>query len=392
MDRARRGIRLALFVCTLAAARSSGAVDITNRWVLAFDPPRYLLQQCVLDIQQVGTSFDASGSCTQSSMMFSGTVDTATGAFTGTGWLAPGPSDCAIAGSLSPSGTTLEATVTCAGESVSFTAGLCQNGNLDAGEDCDTGFFGYVCCTSSCTVEPDGTPCTTGSGCQTEEACSTGACVGAPRPSGAACDVDGDRCTEDSCDGGGACVAGPCSACCRELPGACVFDANCTRPTERSSLFSLTTTSGTRSDRLTWRLLHLADTPKDEFGDPTADTDVAICPYYVNELHGPTLLASFHAPAGDICGPRACWKRTRSGFRYRDRDARSDGLASILLKAGNGGAARIVAKGRGPSLPDWPGLPHPPLGVLLRSGASCWGAEYLIVDEQPGAVEAAEGQ
>jgi hypothetical protein len=376
----------------LAAADSSEAVDITNRWVLAFDPPRVGLQQCVLDVQQVGTSFEASGSCYQSGMMFSGTVDTATGAFTGTGWLAPGPSDCTISGSPSPSGTTLAGAIECFGESLSFTAGLCQNGDVDPGEDCDTGFFGFLCCTPSCTTEPDGTACTTGSGCQTGEACSSGACVGTPRPQGDPCDIDFDRCTEDGCDGNGACVAGPCSSCCRELPGACVFDANCTRPLERSSVFSLTTASGTASDRLTWRLKSLADTAADEFGDPTTDTDVAICPYYVNELHGPTLLAAFHAPAGGTCGQRACWKRRRSGFGYRDRDARSDGLFSIRLKAGTGGAARIVAKGRGPNLPDWPGMPHPPLGVLLRSGANCWGAEYLTVDEQPGAIEAAEGQ
>jgi len=131
-----------------------------------------------------------------------------------------------------------------------------------------------------------------------------------------------------------------------------------------------------------------------EFGDPTVSTDVAICPYYQNELYGPTLLAAFRAPAGSICGSRACWRSSRTGFRYRDRRARFDGLTSIVLKAGDGGIARIVARGRSANLPYWPGLPHPPLGVLLRAGASCWRAEYQspFIDEQPGAIEATDGQ
>ena len=282
----------------------------------------------------------------------------------------------------------------CAGEVANFTGSLCRNGNLDAGEACDTGFATYTCCTPACTIEADDTPCTNASGCQTSEACSSGTCIGVPRPTGTACDLDRDLCTEDTCDGSGGCAAGPCSPCCRDAGGTCFFDAICTHPTQASSSFSLATSSPTGSDRLKWRLLSLADTAAEEFGDPTATTDVAICPYFYDEFYGPTLLASFRAPGGSTCGSRPCWKRSRTGFRYRDPKGRSDGLTSIMLKAGDGRAARIVAKGRGASLPDWPGLPYPPLGVILRAGASCWGAEwwYLNIVEQPGAIDATDGQ
>jgi hypothetical protein len=166
----------------------------------------------------------------------------------------------------------------------------------------------------------------------------------------------------------------------------------CARPTEPSGSFELRTLSSTRKDRLGWKLTDLPDTEVDDFGDPTMSTDVAVCPFYRDEIHGATLLTSFRAPAASTCGTRPCWKRLRTGFKYRDGQAASDGLSSVALKAGTAGSARIIAKGRGPNLPDWPGLPHPPLGVLLRAGARCWVADYLDIVDRPGAIEARDGQ
>jgi hypothetical protein len=334
-------------------------------------------------------------------MHFSGTIDPTTGDFAGDGSIIafllgfpPVNFSCTIAGSSSPSATALSGTIDCDGQVANFTGGLCRNGNLDSGEACDTGFDTQLCCSSTCTVEPDGAACTTGSGCQTDEACASGVCAGTPRPIGSSCDLDHSLCTEDACDGSGGCAAGPCSPCCRVVGTQCFLDAICVHPTEASSAFALTTATSTSRDRLTWKLADLPDTDVSEFGDPTVDTDVAVCPFYYDEFSGPTLLASFRARGGSTCGSRACWKSRRSGFRYRDPRGRSDGLTSILLKAGSDGAARIVVRGRGENLSDWPGLPHPPLGVIVRAGTHCWGADWYSPDfqDQPGAIAATGGQ
>jgi hypothetical protein len=396
---ARRDIRLVLG-CVLAVGVSNAeAVDITNRWVLEIVPSN--LVQCAAEIQQSGTSLQIQGTCTNGALSFSGTIDTTTGDFAGDGsiisfmpGIPPESVPCTLAGSASPSGTALSGTLECDGEGAAFTGLLCRNGNLDPGEACDTGFDTQRCCSSACAVEPDGAACTTGSGCQTGEACASGVCAGTPRPSGTSCDRDRDRCTEDACDGSGGCAAGPCSPCCREVGAQCFLDTMCVHPIEPSSVFALTTGASTPRDRLTWKLADLPDTDVSEFGDPTADTDVAICPFYYDELYGPTLLASFRARGGSTCGSRACWKSARNGFRYRDPRNHSDGLTSVLLKAGSGGAARIVARGRGANLSDWPGLPYPPLGVVLRAGTTCWGADWNFGDfqERPGAITATNGQ
>src|SRR5690606_17617931 len=57
------------------------------------------------------------------------------------------------------------------GDGVQQAHEACDDGNVDAGD----------CCTPSCDFAP----------------------------TGAACDVDGDLCTTDVCDGAGACTAGP---------------------------------------------------------------------------------------------------------------------------------------------------------------------------------------
>jgi hypothetical protein len=398
MGSVRRGTQLLFFACALAATGSSGAVDITNLWVFEIDPPGSNFVNCLLDIQQTGTSFAGYSGCPRIGIQLNGTIDPTTGAFTADASIVqmtpPTYFNCTLDGVANASVTALTGTMDCGGQVASFAMGLCRNGNLDAGEACDTGFVTDSCCTPSCTIEPDATPCTNGSGCQTSEACSGGACVGVPRPSGTACDLDYNLCTEDGCDGSGACVAGPCSSCCREMGTLCFVDSICAHPTQASSSFSLATGTTTGTDRLKWKMPSLPDTAPEQFGDPTTTTDVAICPFYYDEIYGAKLLAAFRAPASGTCGSsRPCWKSTRTGFRYRDPKGHSDGLTSVVLKAGDGGAARIVVKGRGASLPDWPGLPYRPLGVILRAGASCWGAEwYSDVVEEPGAIEATGGQ
>jgi len=71
------------------------------------------------------------------------------------------------------------------------------DGYLDAGEQCDDGnVLDGDCCSATCRLEPNGSPCQDGDACTTGDTCSTGTCIGGPPPN---CN-DGNECTVDSCD------------------------------------------------------------------------------------------------------------------------------------------------------------------------------------------------
>jgi hypothetical protein len=74
---------------------------------------------------------------------------------------------------------------------------VCGNGIREANEACDGG----DCCTSACTIAPNGTPCGTAGPCKLSGACIDFTCFdGAYLPDGAACS-DGDPCTVgETCD------------------------------------------------------------------------------------------------------------------------------------------------------------------------------------------------
>ena len=83
----------------------------------------------------------------------------------------------------------------------------CGNGNIDPGEQCDDGnAVSGDCCSPSCEFETPGQLCDDGLGCTGSSVCSEGACVPGPPRS---CD-DGNACTADRCDSRtGNCVNDP---------------------------------------------------------------------------------------------------------------------------------------------------------------------------------------
>ena len=133
----------------------------------------------------------------------------------------------------------------------------------------------------------------------------------------------------------------------------------------------------TVDQQLSWRWVSSASVPETNFEDPlTGGNGYTVCVY---DPFGRRVEAT--APPGRTCGSRPCWKRTSSGFVYRDpfRDPR--GLQRILLKAGSAaGRARIKMTGKGSNLP----LPRPilPLVLPLRVQvvrdltATCWEATF----------------
>jgi cysteine-rich repeat protein len=78
------------------------------------------------------------------------------------------------------------------------TPGLCGNGNVDPGEQCDDGNTDNGdCCSSTCHFEPAGSPCNDHNTCTTGEKCNgIGQCVGFTSCNTTlTCNICGSKCT-----------------------------------------------------------------------------------------------------------------------------------------------------------------------------------------------------
>ena len=306
-------------------------------------------------------------------------------------------------------------------------APVCGDGVVDPGEECDDGNTADGdCCSSTCTLEPDGSPCSDGTFCNGPETCTAGSCtagapvecddgdacttdacdeaakacrhdpVGCPAPGtcldavcdpatgcgsapsadGAPCD-DGDACTADDACAGGACAGvpvacGPCMVC--DVGRGCVAApaTGC-----RASLVP----SGSRlvlrnepEEQVSWTWPRGAATLA-EFGDPVGRDDYTLCVFGGSDRSAVLLRAV--ARAGGTCAGRPCWTASGTrGYRYHDALAPA-GLTRLRLTAGADGKAKIKLLGKGEHL-DPPPLPTAtPLTVQLRGSTdACWETFY----------------
>jgi uncharacterized delta-60 repeat protein len=179
----------------------------------------------------------------------------------------------------------------------------CGNGVLEAGETCDDGNQDDGdCCASDCAADPEGSACLS----------------------------DGSVCTADVCRAG---------SCTHEPPA----DAGCA--IAESSALVLVDDADDAADRV--RLRWSSTTvPPGALGDPTRTTDVSLC-----VIDGPPearrVLTELTVPGGSTCGDSPCWRRTASGFRYRDRTTANDGVGRLVLSV-DGTDASILLKAKGP--------------------------------------------
>ena len=115
-----------------------------------------------------------------------------------------------------------------------------------------------------------------------------------------------------------------------------------------------------------------------DFGDPTATTGYRLCAW--DTTGGvPRLVASTGIGAGTTCDGAACWRATRTGFRYKDRSASVEGVRQLVLKAGSAGRSKIQlrAQGAGLALPSLPFAQGPATTVQLRaSNGTCFESSY----------------
>jgi len=203
----------------------------------------------------------------------------------------------------------------------------CGDGILDFGEECDDGNDADGdCCSSTCGFEQEGGECLS----------------------------DGDACTVERCDGEGNCLSTP--------PDSC-------RVAEKSSLI-IRDAGNDSTDRIVWKWSKGAQTSQDEFGDPTSAATHTLCLY---DGSGGSPIATYQVPPDPVK-----WVVGAKGFKYADQGASADGIAKVILKAGDAGKAKVLVKGRGLDLPD-PVLPFDlPVTVRLMNSESgvCFEASY----------------
>lgn len=227
---------------------------------------------------------------------------------------------------------------------------VCGNGVLEGTEECDDGnTAGGDCCSPTCQLDPDDTPCSDGTACTEVDVCVDGACVGA---SPVSCD-DGNLCTHDTCD--------PAS-------GACVHDAT-PRTGCRSALGSLLLIANSErdaGDKLIWKWTKGTTTTLADLGAPATATDYALC------LYAGSTAVALDVPAG------SGWKPLGSkGFAFKGSGSASDGVQKVQLKSGGAGKAKVRVKGKGSALPE-----------LLTGALALPVTVQLVNDETPACFEA----
>jgi cysteine-rich repeat protein len=268
---------------------------------------------------------------------------------------------------------------------------MCGDSHVDPGEPCDDGNRNAGdCCSPTCQLDAPGSACSDdGDACTADVCDASGACGHRPAP-GLPCPDDGNGCTADVCASDGACshpatpgvACAPddsiCTADVCDATGACGHvaapAADCFGATARGGRLVLADRRGAR-DRLAWRWRGTTPGGAAAFGDPLGSTAYALCVYRNDSTGGPELALDASVPPGGRCGGRACWKRARGGFAYRDRKGRHAGIRALRLRAG-----RITVGGRGAQL----GVPALPFGAddqvraqLRRTdGGACWETSF----------------
>jgi cysteine-rich repeat protein len=411
--------RLVMFGLLLLPAAASATINMSGPWRLR----TFSLLGGIWTFAQNGTELTATPPL--SSPPFTGGIDSTTGAFAVSGYIACGSVQDAISGTVATDGSTFtgsasvhipHCTITCeCSETTDAVVGTrCGNGQLDPGEECDDGNdIDGDCCSSTCRLDAPGTTCQTdddvctddvcdgvgtcihvpntascNSACRTDAHCVDGQCIGTPRAAGAPCDVDGNFCTDDRCDGNGSCAAGgprycgPCGSSCDASYSICMGPPATTcaaTHTARAVVdMRLPRTGHPDSFRWTW-IEDAGGTELPDFGDPLATAGYTLCVYdgfNSGPFFGKHVLAQVSIPPGGVCGGRPCWKQIRDGFRYAQRGHAVRGFKSIKLRAPAQTPARIQMRGSDVGLSTTLGAIYAFVDVQLVGGAACWTATY----------------
>ncbi len=172
-------------------------------------------------------------------------------------------------------------------------------------------------------------------------------------------------------------LAGPQSAS-GQVPAACGDEPRLECRKSEKSGFALKQPGG-KGNKLTWKWIKGAATSAADLGDPTAAAEYALCLY----AGGRTV-----ATVGTAIPAGAAWKALGAkGYKYSEKSALPDGVAKVLLKAGEEGKTKIIVKGKGAAIPVAALPADAPLLVQLvnSENANCFediyaGADLLTSD------------
>jgi hypothetical protein len=187
---------------------------------------------------------------------------------------------------------------------------------------------------------------------------------------GTPCSDDGTLCSDDECDGAGACehLFRPATTC--AVP---------TKPGK--SKLTIKRNVDPAKSTLTWTW---TTGPAGPFASPLAETNPASYELCVYDQPGatPRLVAQPDLPAGGLCKGRPCWRKTSSGFTYSDAEVTPDGVKSAKLSANRSGVGSLKVSAKGANL-QFLSPPYAPAVVAQLRGTdgSCYGATYSLLQQ-----------
>jgi hypothetical protein len=182
---------------------------------------------------------------------------------------------------------------------------------------------------------------------------------------------DHNPCTTDSCPGDLACV-------------------NSGTPRDASSCFEspiakfkVTNDPDPDRSKLQWQWNKGDAFDQADLGDPSDDTDYALCVY--DSTGGVTSLATSLTLPGGSAG----WSnRSPDGWKYSDSSGSADGYRKIDMRTGIAGKSRIKLKAGGSALPlsaafsgsEYYNQDPSVIVQLISSGGSCWTSQFDVGD------------
>ena len=241
---------------------------------------------------------------------------------------------------------------------------VCGDGFLEGIEECDDGGVADGdCCSSSCLLDPPGTPCPDASVCTSEETCDgAGVCV---IGSVLACD-DGVLCSYDFCDPIEGCLSKV-----RPTP-----DHPCNHHALRSK-FLIHDRDNDSQNKLQFSVeTYAIHTAASDLGDPTATTAYALC-IFDSTAGMPALVDRIDLPIGPP------WRLHRGAFSYSDQSGSINGIQRIRLRERPGKTRlRLKARGQnlsfaGPATSESYFDQEPSVTIQFQNSVGgCWSAEY----------------
>lgn len=211
---------------------------------------------------------------------------------------------------------------------------VCGDGFIEGTEECDdSNVSDGDCCSSTCTLDPGGTPCPDASVCTLNETCDgAGSCVVGETVS---CD-DGLFCTFDRCDPTSGCLSDP-------VPRS---RSACNHHGRPATIDLRDDSSDDARDRLRLKV----KLRRGLIGDPSATTEYAIC---IFDAIGavPVLVDQIEIPAGP---PWVAKAGSGPNFLYIDPAGSTEGIEKIRLRTngkGNKTVLRLEARGLNMTLP-----------------------------------------